>query len=141
MKRAVLGELRHNVSLLFDSPDPQAVLDIFGSNAAGLYALNEVFGQFIGGVLTQAGDAEGLAELQTILSKVRPAIINPDGTATIIVPTEEPLPTLEETPTEETPTEEVAPSETPTPEETPTEEVTPSETPTPEETPTEEPAS
>ena len=107
MKRAVLGELRHNVNLLFDSPDPQAVLDIFGSNAASLYALNEAFGQFIGTILTQAGDTEGLQELQAILSKVKPATINPDGSATIIVSTEEPAAT--ETPTE-IPTEEPVPN-------------------------------
>ena len=90
-KRAILAELRHNVAILWDNADPQAVLDALGPQAAEVFALNSAFAQFVGTMLAQAGDDASLAELQRILAKVRPSTIHPDGTVTID-PEPEPTP-------------------------------------------------
>jgi hypothetical protein len=90
-KRSLLGELRHNVNKLWDHPNPQGVLDLFGPAAGEIFALNTAFATFVGGVLTQARDVAGIGELQAILSKVKPHTVNPDGTVTIL-PEPEPEP-------------------------------------------------
>lgn len=90
MKRAILAELRHNVSTLWDAPNPQGVLDVLGANAGSVFALNTALVTFLTGVLTDAGDTEGLAELAAITAKVKPSTVHEDGTVTIDVPEEEP---------------------------------------------------
>lgn len=105
-KRAILAELRHNVGILWDDADPQAVLDALGPQAGQVFALNTAFGTFIYGMLAEAGDAEGLAELQRILAKVKPSTIHEDGTVTIDPePEPEEEPELEEEPAQEEPEE------------------------------------
>ena len=100
-KRAILAELRHNVGILWDSPDPQGILDALGPQAAEVFALNSAFAQFVGTMLTQAGDDASLAELQRILAQVKPSTTHPDGTVTIN-PEPTPEPTPEPEPEEET---------------------------------------
>lgn len=90
-KRAILGELRHGINLLWEYEDPQAVLDILGPRAARLYAINTRLTEYIATELTLAGDTESLAELARLVAKVRPSTIHPDGTVTLL-PLPEPTP-------------------------------------------------
>lgn len=92
-KRVLLGELRHNIQLLWGSPNPQGVLDELGPAAGQIFALSGAFAGFLQQIFTQANDTEGLAELQAILSAVKPHTVNPDGTVHIAPePEQEPEP-------------------------------------------------
>jgi hypothetical protein len=94
-KAAILGELRHNFRLLWDSPDPQAVLDAMGHRAGLLFGINSRLTAYVLNELTLAGDTQSVAEVQALLSRIPPFTINEDGTVTILPP-EEPESTPEE---------------------------------------------
>jgi hypothetical protein len=87
-KRAMLGELRHNISLVWDAPDPQAVIDELGPKAGEAFWLSNQLATFLSTIMTAAGDTTGLAELQSILAKVQPVTVHQDGTVTINPPAE-----------------------------------------------------
>jgi len=89
-KTSIIGALRHSVSTLFDSQNPQGALDKLGPKASEVFALNEALTQFVVGLLTQAGDTKGLAEVQGIVARIPAHTINPDRTVTL---TPEPTPT------------------------------------------------
>ncbi len=85
-KRAFLGELRHNFRLLWDSPDPQAVLDALGPRAGKLFAINSRLTEYLATELTLAGDTAGLAELQALLSRTPPHTVNEETGSVTILP-------------------------------------------------------
>jgi len=82
-KQVIIGQLRHSNEVIWKSPNPQGALDILGPRAGEVFALNTAIMQFCAQLLTQAGDAGGLAELERIAAMVPPHTINPDGTVTI----------------------------------------------------------
>ena len=67
-RNVLLGQLRHNMATVWESPDPQAVFDELGPDGGQASALLSAISQFLGGVMTQAGDTAGLADLQRILA-------------------------------------------------------------------------
>jgi hypothetical protein len=87
-KRAMLGELRHNISLVWDAPDPQAVIDELGTKAGEAFWLSNELATFLTTIMTAANDTSGLAELAAILAKVQPVTVNQDGTVTVNPPEE-----------------------------------------------------
>jgi hypothetical protein len=87
-KSAILGELRHNFRLLWDSPDPQAVIDELGPRAALLFAINGRLTQYVLTELSLAGDTAAIAEVQALLARIPAHTVNEDGTVTLL-PTEE----------------------------------------------------
>jgi hypothetical protein len=91
-KNAILGEFRHNFRLLWDSPDPQAVLDALGPRASKLFGINSRLTAYILNELTLAGDTQSIAEIQAMLSRIPPHVINENGTVTILPPEPEPTP-------------------------------------------------
>jgi len=95
-KRAVIGELRHNINLLWDHPNPQGILDELGQNAAEVFQINGAFVGFVMGMLQAAGDLESLAQVQSLLAKIPPHTVNEDGTVTINYPEPPPAPELDE---------------------------------------------
>jgi hypothetical protein len=89
----LLNQLNDATSRLWDAPDPQAVLDVIGPKAAELFTLNQAFAGIIAQLLTVNGDTAGLARLQGIAAKIKPHVVNQDGTVTILpTPTPEPTP-------------------------------------------------
>jgi hypothetical protein len=94
-KNAILGEFRHNFRLLWDSPDPQAVLDALGPRAGLLFGINARLTAYVLNELTLAGDTAAIAEVNALLARIPPFEINEDGTVTILPP-EEPESTPEE---------------------------------------------
>jgi hypothetical protein len=91
-KNAILGEFRHNFRLLWDSPDPQAVLDALGPRASKLFGINSRLTAYIINELTLAGDTQSIAEVQAMLSRIPAHTIHEDGTVTILPPEPEPTP-------------------------------------------------
>lgn len=91
MADVILRQLEDETRRLWDSPDPQAVLDIIGTRGAELFTINGQFGGLVATILTQQGDAERLARLAAIQSRIKPHTVNPDGTVTIN-PEPEPTP-------------------------------------------------
>ena len=89
---ALLNQLDDASQRLWSSPDPQAVLDALGVKAGPLFAINSAFGQLVGAFLTAQGDAEGLARLTVIGSRIKAHTVNNDGTVTL---TPSPTPTPE----------------------------------------------
>jgi hypothetical protein len=85
-KAAILGELRHNFRLLWDSPDPQAVLDALGPRAGKLFGINSRLTQYILTELTLANDTAAIAEVNALLARIPSHTINEDGTVTLIEP-------------------------------------------------------
>jgi hypothetical protein len=85
-KNAILGEFRHNFRLLWDSPDPQAVLDALGPRAALLFGINSRLTAYILTELTLAGDTAAIAEVNALLARIPSHTINEDGTVTLIEP-------------------------------------------------------
>ncbi len=85
-KTSMLGILRDGTSRLWDSPDPQAVLNKLGPHAAEVITLYQSLVSYLQQVLTAAGDSAGLAELQAIAAKTPPLTIHEDGTVTINPP-------------------------------------------------------
>jgi hypothetical protein len=83
-KSAILGELRHNFRLLWEYPNPQAVLDALGPRASKLFGINSRLTAYIATELTLAGDTATLAELQAMLERIPAHEINEDGTVTIL---------------------------------------------------------
>jgi hypothetical protein len=94
-KAAILGELRHNFRLLWDSPDPQAVLDALGPRAGKLFGINTRLTQYVLTELTLANDTAAIAEVNALLARIPSHVVNEDGTVTILPP-EEPESTPEE---------------------------------------------
>lgn len=96
IRTANLGMLRDAVGRAFPAGvDEQAVVTLWGTNAAAIFQLFDGHAQYLSTVLTAAGDAEGLAELATIIAPVPTAdrrTVNPDGTVTVS-PLPEPSPT------------------------------------------------
>lgn len=92
-----LGILRDGVPRVWGTDDDQAVMDLWGANAVAIVTMYESHVAYVTGVLTAAGDTEGLTELATITAQVPAYTKNQDGTVTI-----EPLPepTPEPTPAE-----------------------------------------
>lgn len=92
-RTVLLGQLRDGVSRLWDSPDPQGALDLMGPNAAQVVGLYQALTTWLTTVLAQAGDTQGLAEIEAITAKVPPLTIHPDGTVTALpFPTPSPSP-------------------------------------------------
>jgi hypothetical protein len=91
-KNAILGEFRHNFRLLWDSPDPQAVLDALGPRAGLLFAINSRLTAYILNELTLANDTAAIAEVNALLARIPAHTINEDGTVTLIEPEPEPTP-------------------------------------------------
>lgn len=90
-KAAILGELRHNIRLLWDSPDPQAVLDAMQAKAPGsparLLAISSRLAQFVLNELTIANDTAGLEEVNRMLARIPDvAIDEATGAVTVITP-------------------------------------------------------
>jgi len=83
-KSAFLGELRHNFRLLWDYPNPQAVLDALGPRASKLFGINSRLTAYIATELTLANDTATLAELQALLAAIPAHTINEDGTVAIL---------------------------------------------------------
>jgi hypothetical protein len=83
-KSAFLGELRHNFRLLWEYPNPQAVLDALGPRASKLFGINARLTQYIATELTLANDTATLAELQALLAAIPAHTINEDGTVAIL---------------------------------------------------------
>jgi hypothetical protein len=87
-KSAFLGELRHNFKLLWDYPNPQAVLDAMQAKQPGspakLFGIHSRLTQFIATELTLANDLPTLALLQSLATAIPPHEINEDGTVTIL---------------------------------------------------------
>lgn len=88
-KRAMLGELHHNLSIVWDAPNPQTVINELGTKAGEAFWLSNEFANFLGAIMTAGGDFEGLAELSVILAKVKPVTVNSDGTVTVNLEPEE----------------------------------------------------
>lgn len=88
----ILGQLNDAFGQLWDNPNPQGVLDAMGTKAARLFLINAKFAAILGQLLTEEGDAAGLARFQAMLAKIPAHTINPDGTVTI---TPQPSPTPE----------------------------------------------
>ena len=82
-KTVIIGQLRHSYSVLWDSPNPQAVLDELGTKASQVFLLNTAITQFCAQLLSEAGDTESLAILSSLAAKVPPYQINNDGTITL----------------------------------------------------------
>lgn len=95
-KGVILAELRHNISFLFDQPDPQAVIDILGVGAVQVFAHYEALAGFAEAFLTQAGDVEGLADLEQIKARVVPYTIEGNEITLHFPPAHEPEQTTEE---------------------------------------------
>lgn len=84
-KSAILGELRHAFRLLWEYPNPQAVLDELGPRAGKLFAINTRLTAYIANELELAGDTAGLSELAAMLALIPPHEIHEDGTVTLLV--------------------------------------------------------
>jgi hypothetical protein len=93
-KRAMLGELRHNISIVWDAPNPQAIIDELGTQAAEAFWLSNELATFLQNIMTAGNDTAGLAEVAAILAKVQPVTVHEDGTVTVD-PTPTPTPTPE----------------------------------------------
>lgn len=95
-KNVFLGEFRHTFRLLWESPDPQAVLDVMQAESPGsparLFGINSRLTQFLLAELTIAGDTAAIAEVQALLATLPPFEVNEEtGAVTILAP--EPTPT------------------------------------------------
>ena len=95
-KGVILAELRHNISFLFDQPDPQGVLDTLGVGAVQVFAHYEALAGFAEAFLTEAADVEGLAELAQIKARVVPYTIEGGEITLHFPPVPEPDPLPEE---------------------------------------------
>lgn len=84
----LLGQMADAYSRLWDTPDPQAVLNAMGTKAAAVFAINAAFGQMVSALLTAEGDTERLTRLAALQAKIRPHTIHPDGTVTLNPPEE-----------------------------------------------------
>lgn len=84
-----LGILRDGVPRVWGTDNHQAVMDLWGTNAATIVTMYESHVAYVTGVLTAAGDTEGLAELATITAQVPAYTKNPDGTVTVTALEEE----------------------------------------------------
>jgi hypothetical protein len=87
-KNAIIGEFRHNFRLLWDSPDPQAVLDSLGPRAGKLFGINSRLTAYVLTELTLANDTAAIAEVNALLARIPPFEIHEDDTVTILPPEE-----------------------------------------------------
>jgi len=99
LRNSNLGMLRDVVARAFPADlDPQDVVDLWGTNAAGLFGLLDGHVGYMLAVATSAGDTAALAEIAAIIAPVplpEWRTINEDGTVTLDIPEPEPTPTPE----------------------------------------------
>ena len=99
LRNSNLGMLRDVVARAFPADlDPQDVVDLWGTNAAGLFGLLDGHVGYMLAVATAAGDTAAQAEIAAIIAPVPLAewrTTNEDGTVTLDIPEPEPTPTPE----------------------------------------------
>ena len=99
LRNSNLGMLRDVVARAFPADlDPQDVVDLWGTNAAGLFGLLDGHVGYMLAVATAAGDTAAQAEIAAIIAPVplpEWRTINEDGTVTLDIPEPEPTPTPE----------------------------------------------
>lgn len=91
-KNVFLGEFRHTFKLLWESPDPQAVLDVMQADSPGsparLFGINSRLTTYLLTELTIAGDTAAIAEVQSLLATLPPFEIDEETGAVTILPVE-----------------------------------------------------
>ena len=99
LRNSNLGMLRDVVARAFPADlDPQDVVDLWGTNAAGLFGLLDGHVGYMLAVATAAGDTAAQAEIAAIIAPVplpEWRTTNEDGTVTLDIPAPEPTPTPE----------------------------------------------
>lgn len=80
--RRLIREWERSIDTLWDSDDPQAILDALGTDAAEVFELSTAI---IGLMSTALPDRlpDDWARIQTKIAKIQPHTINGDGTVTI----------------------------------------------------------